>query len=749
MAGLNYLLGFGERLARPISIRKGGGAPRFPWTFDDARKKLAPQWRTLSESIAALPALACPEGQSVVSITLHPSFLARSHYPTDLLRELNLRPVGSRARTIGVETKTARAKKRQVPLFQAPQLFVAGDRERIERFANTVSNWRPTRSQTQDDYRKIYDVAPLDLSRLKAIAGDDDEPPLEIVLHASETDDFIIEGFRDFASDLDLKVDLDRRMYAGGLCFLPMRSPRDTLEDLAQYSFIRVIRRMASLSLNESILRTSGMPGSFSVKLPNLPPMSQDIRAAVFDGGIADANNPVAAWVRPLDAPGVGPADLNYQAHGLAVTSALLFGPLESGVEAAVPFSRVDHWRVLDTNTKGNDFELMDVLDRILNILRQREYDFVCLSIGPANPIEDDDVHFWTSRLDDYLASKKTVLVCACGNTGQDDWDSGNARIQPSSDGVNAVGIGAATTLGPKWERAPYSSIGPGRNPGFVKPDLLAFGGSNAEPFWILDQQNPGFSGARMGTSYAAPYGLRTGVGIKAHFGGQLSAAAIRALMVHHSVREDQPQREVGWGRTPSDVSDLVVCPEGEVTVVYQGILEPSQFIQFEIPVPRDQLKHDVTIKSTFCIFAPVDPEDSLNYTRAGLTATFRPSTVGHPGYYKGGKARGTHPSMPFFQASNYSSTETEMRRDGHKWETILRAEHTFDGNDLQRPVFDVEHHSRVHGQPAARRIDISYALVVSISSEGEQDIYNRILAAYPNRLEILRPTIQIQVRRP
>jgi hypothetical protein len=469
--------------------------------------------------------------------------------------------------------------------------------------------------------------------------------------------------------------------------------------------------------------------------------------AAVFDGGIEATNNPVSAWVRALDAPGIGPAVPTFQTHGLAVTSALLFGQLRPNVEAAVPFSRVDHWRVLDANTKGNDFELMDVLKRIMNILRQREYDFVCLSIGPADPIEDDDVHVWTSTLDAYLASGKTVLVSACGNTGEDDWGSGNARIQPSSDGVNAVGIGAASTLGPKWVRAPYSSIGPGRNPGFIKPDLVAFGGSHLEPFWILDDQNLGNSAARLGTSYAAPYGLRTGVGIKAHFGGQLSPAAIKALMVHHSTRQDQAQREVGWGRIPSDISDLVICPDGEVTIVYQGNLEPSQFIQFQIPVPRKPLKHDVTIRATFSIFARVDPEDSLNYTRSGLTATFRPSTIGHPGYHADGKLRGTHPSMPFFQASKYSSTELQMRRDGHKWETVLRAEHTFDGNELNRPVFDVEHHSRVHGQPASRRTDISYALIVSISSEGEQDLYNRILAAYPNLLEILRPTIEIQVK--
>src|ERR1019366_5906884 len=38
-------IGFGQRLARPIEIKKGGGPKRFPWTFDDARKRLGPRWK--------------------------------------------------------------------------------------------------------------------------------------------------------------------------------------------------------------------------------------------------------------------------------------------------------------------------------------------------------------------------------------------------------------------------------------------------------------------------------------------------------------------------------------------------------------------------------------------------------------------------------------------------------------------------------------------------------------------------------
>jgi hypothetical protein len=599
-------------------------------------------------------------------------FLARSYYPSNLLRDLGLRAVGSKARTVSHEKPE---KKPQA----APELFVAGDRQNIIAFARTLPRWRPT-TPTQDDFRKIEEVRKLDRSRLKLVEGDDKEPPLEVVLHAGhdEDNDYILEGFEAYAKGLGIReLNLDSRLYAGGLCFIPMRAPRVLLDKLTEFSFIRAVRRMPKLSLNESLLRTANIPGGFRVRLPEQRVINQDVSVALFDGGTRpDAD--VAPWVRLRDAPGVGAPRAEYQSHGSAVTSALLFGALARGETPPVPYSYVDHWRVLDRNTHGSDFELVEVLRRILNVLRQRKYDYVCLSIGPALPIEDDDVHVWTSTLDTYLPSSNTVLISACGNTGDDDWESGNARIRPCSDAVNGIGVGAASLRGRNWARAPYSSIGPGRSPGYVKPDLMAFGGSDEEPFWLLDPARPGFSAARMGTSYAAPNAGHSAIGIKAHFGGRLSPAAVKALMVHHCAHGRNPPREVGWGRMPEELDRIVICPEGEVTVLYQVVLEPSQFIRFPIPVPRDPLQSQIRMRATFCIVSPVDPEDSLNYTRAGLGVTFRPSTTGHPGYNSQGRVRGAHPSGRFLRTDRYYSTEIERRRDAHKWETVLRAERTF-----------------------------------------------------------------------
>src|SRR5262249_4785527 len=161
-------------------------------------------------------------------------------------------------------------------------------------------------------------------------------------------------------------------------------------------------------------------------------------------------------------------------------------------------------------------------------------YSFVNLSIGPALPIEDHEVHAWTAVLDELLADGKTLATVAVGNEGESDWQSGNARVQVPSDSVNALSVGAANTRGTPWRGASYSCIGPGRSPGVIKPEIIAFGGWENEPFFVCDQTLK-IAVPTSGTSFASPFALRMGMGIRAHFGSLLTPLAIRALLVHCS----------------------------------------------------------------------------------------------------------------------------------------------------------------------------------------------------------------------
>ena len=142
------------------------------------------------------------------------------------------------------------------------------------------------------------------------------------------------------------------------------------------------------------------------------------------------------AWYRSPGRPST--------AHGHDVTSAALFGPLVPGKPAPRPFGVVDHYRVLDKECDSDPYELYDALRRIDEVIKARQYEFFNLSIGPALPIEDDEVHPWTALLDEHLSDGHALVTVAVGNNGQEDRPSGEARIQVPSDAVNCVAVGAA-----------------------------------------------------------------------------------------------------------------------------------------------------------------------------------------------------------------------------------------------------------------------------------------------------------------
>lgn len=601
--------------------------------------------------------------------------------------------------------------------------------------------------------RKIERVRPLAEERVRAVPGDEPLLPLEVVLHASSdgSDAHIIEGFRAWADEAGARTNLDLRLQTGGLCFLPVRAPRDAIEHLAQFAFLRVLRRMPRLRLNDALLRAVPPSRAFPVSLPAAGPLNSHVKVAVFDGGCPTYPE-LDPWVTRLKTPDTGPALSKAERHGLGVTSAVLFGPLQRDVIPAAPWAPVDHWQVIDAAALADDgSEMYTVLRRIDEVLSQRQYDFVNLSLGPNLPIEDNEVHAWTSVIDHHLTAGHTVLTNAVGNSGEADRAAGLARIQPSSDTVNGIGVGAADSLGATWSRAPYSSIGPGRSPGFVKPDVVAFGGAQgAGEFYLLDMDRRGYATGRCGTSFSSPSACRTGIGVRAHFGTRLSAPAVKALLIHHADAGGHHRHEVGWGRLPEDLESFVVCQEGEAHIVYQGNLSPSQWMRFSVPEPQGGFTAAATLRATFCYFTAVDPEDALNYTRAGLGIVFRPNTVDPPPEYvdKAGKRRqpSQHESSTFFQSKGYYSTEAQRRADAHKWETTLRAENTFRPSVLKRPVFDVEHQARLHGGPATRRPDVPYALILSVRAPEEPDLYNRILTAYRNRLEVLRPLVEVPI---
>lgn len=741
MAGSrNYLLGYGERLTTPVELPGGGGPKAAPYGFEEARDRLAPMVQRVASALAELPDKACPDGQAVASLTLHPEYYAKSHFPASVLRTAELRAVGSRPSMLTPERCSRDREPKKTP---TTEYFVAGERSSFSRLADRLGNWTAD-SAGSSQLAAIERVSvPVAAERIRRMEERDGHVPLELVIHASEhpQDRFILRGFQEYLRDLDLALDLDRTFFAGNLCFLRLRAEHRQLVEIARFSFLRVLREMPRLRLDPLPLPQSS--GSSSVvSWPPQDVLDSNLRVAVLDGGLP-ATSPLRSWTRVVDAPGVAQEDREHLSHGEQVTSAMLFGSINQA-SLRQPLCRVDHYRVLDTDSSSDPFGLYDVLERIKSVLEQGNYEFANLSIGPTLPVEDDDVHAWTAVLDEYLSDGRCLMSVAAGNTGQHPNDPvlSRWRIQIPADCVNGLTVGASDHATGSWSRARYSSKGPGRSPGIVKPDLVVHGGSASEPFWVSDPSQPGRVLAAGGTSFAAPAALRSGLAVRAHFGPVLGPLAIKALLIHRTEHDAQPRSEVGWGRLPSALDQLVICSDDCVRVVYQDEISPARSKRILLPLPLGGLSGMVRITATFCFATPVNPEHPSAYTKSGLSVYFRPHRR------KFSSQNAIHPdTAPFFQPASLYPMNRSLRADAHKWETCLHRCIDKRATSLDGPVFDIHYNARSEGRSTAQAEKIRYALVLSAEAPRVKDLYDRVLQTYRNRLQPLVPILEIPLR--
>ena len=733
----NFLLGRGESLTTAIPPTGRILVKEPPYTLAKAKQRLQPMLRRAVQEFDRLPAIACPSDQAVGALMLNPEYTAKSYFPDSLIRAFDLRTVGSHPTRV---TPEQRSKGRQPEEKPTVQLFVAGTRSNFRRLLNEL----PTIAggPLAQDLPAVEQFAKVSVqNKVKPITSRDADVPFEVVLHAPETAgrNFILEGFRDYLASIGLSADLDHRFHAGGLCFISMRAPPAAAQQVAEFSFLRVLRQMPRLRLLDPVVR--GLPATVGkVVLPVEPALDPQIRVAVFDGGLPD-NSPVSPWANHHEPAGIGAAVPEYAQHGLQVTSALLFGHLLPGTTAPRPYANIDHYRVLDDNS-ANDNELYQVLGRIRAILETSpRYDFINLSVGPELPIEDDEVHAWTAVLDEHLAEGHAVTTIAVGNTGHLDAASGLNRIQVPGDCVNALAVGACDRNGDAWGRADYSSVGPGRSPGLVKPDLVAFGGSQDQPYHTLSPGGPDLMPV-CGTSFAAPHTLRSGVAGRAHFGPTLGSLAVRALLVHATSTGNAEQHEIGWGRVPDHLDELVECAPGVVRVVYQGELTASKYLRAPIPLPDGELLGKIRVAATCCFATDVDTAHPANYTRSGIEIQFRP----HDQVFSNEQA--LYPkSRPFFSRARLFATEDELRFDAHKWETCLHGADRLLAKSLSKPSFDIHYLARDEGRADREVRKIRYALIVTIEAKRHKDLYDRVVRTYRNYLEPMVPIIEVPVR--
>jgi len=738
MSQTNFLIGRGELLTGKLDPPKRKPGKAEAYSLEQAVERLAPQFSQAASTLDSLPDAACPQDIAVARLTMNPSYIARSFFPAMMFRALGLESVGSRTVSVTPEKWTKKGAPRECT---TTELFVAGTREVFRQLPDWAQEVEE-RAPEAPDLRHIEQFRAFTGKERIVSLGPRKNKFFEAGVHllAGHPDRSLVQRtFLKYARTIEAHVHAELGFTAGTLWFVPVEATHEQLEKLAAFAFVRVIRPMPKLRAFRPVKRGGGV--SVSCTLPTEQPLSSEPRVAILDGGLPQHHS-IAPWLgayRILDEDAEN--DPDGPDHGLGVTSAFLFGPIEPNGVAARPYSFVDHLRVLDKAADDEDpLELYRTLGLVEQVLLSRQYQFLNLSLGPDLPIEDTDVHAWTSVIDDLLSDGETLLTVAIGNNGDLDRASGNARIQVPSDCVNAISVGAANDTSSKWTRASYSAVGPGRSPGVVKPDLVAFGGDANKYFHVLSAGKKVGLTPQLGTSFAAPYLLRSAVGIRSILGDALTPLAIKALLIHASDPRSHDKLEVGWGKVPEDLMTVITCPPGVARVVYQGELKPGKYLRAPLPLPKGGLTGNVTLKATFCHASPTDPQDAAAYTRAGLDTVFRPSDA----RIKAGKANAE--TKGFFDMKKFA-TEQERRSDLGKWETVLHGKKRMRGISLKNPAFDIHYNARESGGKATNAEKIRYALIITIEAANHAELYNDILSAYANTLVPIQPQISLPVR--
>ena len=382
----NFLLGYGERLTEPVDIPSTFREKFPPYKLTEARTRFLPKITSTVSDLDKLPGSACPQDEAVANIMLHPEYLAKSYYPTKLFTGVNLRVVGSRSRFITPEKRSRDRAPTEAPTIE---YYVASKREAFHVWSDELPQW------TQQDIRfselaRLEDIyAQPSPDKVKQIQTDEDELIFEIVLHARElrSDNYILKGFQGHLEDLQIQPDFERRFFAGGLCFLRIKAPRNEITRVAQFSFLRVAREMPRLRSFRPVTRGHSHAPQ-PAELPTEKPLDPSLRVAVFDGGIREAS-PLDRWVHAIEGSEIGSPTDEATWHGEAVSSSLLFGSITNAGNVAIPipYAEVDHYRVLDSRSESDPFELYEVLERIKDVIESINYQFLNFSIGPASPL--------------------------------------------------------------------------------------------------------------------------------------------------------------------------------------------------------------------------------------------------------------------------------------------------------------------------------------------------------------------------
>lgn len=464
-----------------------------------------------------------------------------------------------------------------------------------------------SRDKFKEDIIKIENIDFLKPE--EKILGFDDEweyGKVEIVLHQLKNKSSeMLEKIKKILEINSIKI----KEYENGPIFISALANKKNIKELSEVNFVRVLHPLRTIEILENNSQEyKEINSEVNFNKNNLTTIG------IFDGGVDCEHEFLKGYVEEEDYSSGKDTD-KYIKHGTAVAGALLYGCL-SRKEIEEPKLRIKSFKVFPMQDEY-DFDLYEVIDIIEKVIpKEKNIKVYNLSFGPQGEILDDHISRFTYAIDKLAFQYDVLFITAVGNDG--------GRIQSPSDTVNGIGVGAFSYKNNEKEITAYSCRGKGREGSKVKPDLLAFGGDNKKPFYVLRPFLSKGAYKDSGTSYSAPLVSKV-AGEMLSVAPTLTSQLIKNLLI---LNADLKRNDfIGHGFLNENIKEMLNCnKKNEITVVYQGEFQAGKALKLEIPyVDLKNYQGNVNVEFCLTTITSINPFDTDGYTNTGIEVFFYP----------------------------------------------------------------------------------------------------------------------------
>lgn len=722
------ILGRGENLVEPITKNTSGGPKAFPRTYEEAKKLVKEELVKVKEDIERIPDEKKMD-DVVIAVRLNEKFLAKSYTPNSFFGALNVENVGSRKWI----TNTGKESKLN---------FVKIQPENIDGSLQLLDSIR-TKS-FKEDIRKIEEINLLTGGET-ALGFEEnwEKGRVELVLHPYDEPEVVLKKLFSLLNITEEELQkVKYKAYENGPIFVSVNLSKDDLNVVKDFNPLRTVHPLdfeLNATFTDLMVNKVTPPTTFSTPIK---------KVGVIDGGV-NLRNPFFQQVASQNYEVESSPSEDFTAHGSSVASLILYGDLynlEEGQTVPNPLVGVESIRVFPT-ADSTDIDLYEVIDLIEETVPKLEdIDVFNVSVGPSGSILDDDISRFTTALDQLAYDYKKLFVVAVGNSGTKPEPYN--RIQSPADMVNGIGVGAyQIDNAGNYSRAPYSSIGFGREGCKVKPDFCEHGGSHERPIQVLGTEEYAMKNVQ-GTSFASPIVARKAAELMIK-SGDVGVLTARSLLTQASSNEiDEINHEIGYGMCAENVDDILMCTKNKVTVIYNNEMSVKNFAKLKIPVPQSCTAKKIKISWTVVVDTPPNPLFVEGYTSTSIEDALHPHEDKY-NLYKEGKTRKKDivtnkeevkqlmtegwalGSIPASVTPDKFSTESE-RRDDLKWDTVAKRSKPFQIRSLKNPFLTFHALDR-----DTLKTRVRYSVAVTIEALDYQgDLYSEIL----NEYKVLQP---------